>query len=39
MQKKPDGFAEKFHSIFTIQVQLAMIGGLVGVITMKLLGL
>ena len=39
MQKKPQTFAEQFHGIFTTQVQLAIIGGLLGVIAMKLMGL
>jgi hypothetical protein len=39
MQKEPKIIAAKFHSIFTTQVQLAIIGGLLGMIAMKLMGL
>jgi hypothetical protein len=39
MQKEPKIIAAKFHSIFTTQVQLAIIGALLGVITIKLMGM
>jgi len=38
MQKPPKIIAEKFHSIFNTQFQLAIIGGLLGLIAMKLVG-
>jgi len=39
MQKELKIIAAKFHSVFTTQVQLAIIGGLFGMIAMKLMGI
>jgi hypothetical protein len=39
MQKEPKIIAEKFHSIFTTRVQLSIIGGLLGIIAMRMMGL
>ena len=39
VQKQPKIIAAKFHSVFTTQVQLAIIGGLLGIITMRLMGM
>jgi predicted PurR-regulated permease PerM len=39
MQKNPETIVAKFHSIFTTQVLLAIIGGLIGIIAMRLMGI
>jgi hypothetical protein len=38
MQKKPQTVAAKFHSVFTTQVLLGIIGGLLGMIALRLMG-
>jgi hypothetical protein len=38
MQKEPKIIAAKFHAVFTTQVQLVIIGCLLGLITMRLVG-
>jgi hypothetical protein len=38
MQKKPDSFAAKFHEFFTTRLLLGIIGGLLGMIAMRLVG-
>jgi hypothetical protein len=38
MQKKPQTLAEQFNSIFTTQVLMAIIGGLLGIIAMRFMG-
>jgi hypothetical protein len=38
MQKQPKIIAAKFHAIFNTQFQVATIGGLLGLIVMKLMG-
>ena len=38
MKKEPKIIAAKSHSVFTTQVQLAIIGGLLGMIAMKPMG-
>jgi hypothetical protein len=39
MQKEPQTIAAKFNSIFTTKVLVAIIGGLLGLVTMRLMGL
>jgi len=39
MQKEPQTIAAKFNSILTTKVLVAIIGGLLGLVTMRLMGL
>ena len=39
MQKEPQTIAAKFNSIFTTKVLVAIIGGLLGLVTMRLMGI
>ena len=39
MQKKPPTFSEQFHSFFTTQMLLGIIGGLMSIIAARYFGL
>ena len=39
MQKPPETFTQKFQSVFTTQVLLAIIGILMGVIVARIIGI